>query len=284
MSSIAILGIASEIQHLRDRLTGTTSESTPVGTFWHGKWGRHDVILAQCAIGKINATMTLQRLIDRHVPRIILNCGSSGAISPRLRPGDVVIADRIVPYDAGVFLQEKFVTTGSELANRGHMHWRVFPADPSLVALARRAALQAGMTRVQDGRPSQILVGPIASGDQVIFADRPKRWLSETFGALAVENEGAAVAQVAAAHRIPWLVLRGISDTADSKAAFDYTPLLRYSDQGTGWIAWLCFQIRRLLHLLRHSQTLKNLRRFDAGVRGVNTNTAALLERLLPDL
>jgi len=106
--------------------------------------------------------------------------------------------------------------------------------------------------------------------------------LHETFGALAVENEGAAVAQVATAHGLPWLVVRGISDTADAHAAFDYTHLLRYTDEGTGWRAWLCCQARRLIHLLRYPSTRTNLHRFRAGVRLVNGNVATLLERLLP--
>ncbi len=282
MSVIAILGVADEIEHLRRRLDGLITETTLAGTFWRGRWGQHEVILAQCAIGKVNATMALQWLIDRHAPDVLLNFGSSGAIAPQLRVGDVVIADRVVPYDVGVFLERGFVTTGNELPNCGHAHWRVFPADPRLVHLARKATERAKLVSSDGHRPGRAWVGTIASGDQVVFADDQKRWLHETFGALAVENEGAAVAQVAAAHGLPWLVLRGISDTADAHAAFDYTPLLRYADEGTGWLAWLRYQARRLIHLLRHPETRTNLRRFNAGVRLVNTNLAALLENMLP--
>jgi len=282
MSVIAILGIASEIRFLRQRLDAPSVETTPAGTFWRGRWGQHEVILAQCAIGKVNATMALQWLIDRHAPDVLLNFGSSGAIAPQLRVGDVVIADQVVPYDVGVFLERGFVTTGNELPNRGHAHWRVFPADPRLVHLAQKATERAKLASSDGNRPGRAWVGTIASGDQVIFADEQKRWLHETFGALAVENEGAAVAQVAAAHGLPWLVLRGISDTADAHAAFDYTPLLRYADEGTGWLAWLRYQARRVIHLLRHPQTRTNWRRFNAGVRLVNTNVAALLEHMLP--
>ena len=279
MSAIAILGIASGIEHLRRRLDVASTETTPLGTFWRGRWAEQEVILAQCAVGKINAAMALQWLVDHHAPDVLLNCGSSGAIAPQLRVGDVVIADRVVPYDVGVFLERGFVTTGNELPGRGPTHWRVFPADPRLVYLAQKAAERANLTSPTGQRT---WVGPIASGDQVVFADRPKRWLHQTCGALAVENEGAAVAQVAATHGLPWLVLRGISDTADAHAAFDYTRLLRYADEGCGPLAWLRFQARRLIHLLRHPDTRTRWRRFDAGVRMVNTNVAALLEHLLP--
>jgi len=306
MSIIAILGIASEIEHLRDLLDVATAETTPVGTFWRGRWAGQEVILGRCAVGKINAAMALQWLVDHHSPHVLLNCGSSGAIAPRLRVGDVVIADRVVPHDVGVFLQRGFVITGNELPRRGPTHWRVFPADPRLVRLAREAAEGVDFSRSRElmtdsrvrrlvagpGNPARadwgssrlarVWVGPIASGDQVIFADRPKRWLHQTCGALAVENEGIAVAQVATAHGLPWLVLRGISDTADAEAAFDYTRLLRYADEGCGPLAWLRFQARRPIYLLRHPDTRTRRRRFHAGVQVVNTNVAALLENLLP--
>lgn len=308
MSVIAILGIASEIEHLCGRLDVATPETTPVGTFWRGRWAGQEVILARCAVGKINAAMALQWLVDHHSPDVLLNCGSAGAIAPQLRVGDVVIADRVVPCDVGVFLQQGFVITGNELPGCRSTHWRVFPAEPRLVRLAREAAegmefsrsrglmTDSGVRRsaAGPGDPARadggsrslcrVWVGPIASGDQVVFADWPKRWLYQTCGALAVENEGVAVAQVATAHGLPWLVLRGISDTADAEAAFDYSRLLRYADEGSGPLVWLRFQARRLIYLLRHPDTRSKWRRFDAGVRLVNANMDALLQCLLPSL
>jgi adenosylhomocysteine nucleosidase len=295
------VGIPSELNHLRARLEDPSEETTPVGTLWEGIWAHQHVILAQCAIGKVNATMMLQWLVDHKAPDILLNCGSSGAIDPRLRVGDVVIADSIVPYDAGVFLERRFVTTGNGLPNQKPMHWRVFPAQEALVGLASRAATAAGLrslrspssSAVQAHVPAQpplsggaprVWVGPIASGDQVVFANRPKQWLHETFRALAVENEGAAVAQVALVHGLPWLVLRGISDTADARAAFDFTPFLRYSDDGSGILAWIRVQIRRLAAIFRDRHTLGNWRRFNRGVHSINTNISLLLEHLIPCL
>jgi adenosylhomocysteine nucleosidase len=153
--------------------------------------------------------------------------GSAGAIAPQLHVGDIVIASQIVPYDAGVFLQRGFVTTGNGLPFRPHLHWRAFPGDPRLIGMAKLAASRLpARPEIRNGLGSAWM-GPIASGDQVIFADEPKRWLHRTFGALAVENEGAAVAQVATAYGLPWLAVRGISDTADTEAAFDYTGGLR---------------------------------------------------------
>ena len=282
MSIIAILGIAGEVELLWQRLSVLATETTPAGTFWRGRWGEREVVLAQCGIGKVNAAMAAQRLMDRYAPALLLNCGSSGAIAPKLRVGDVVIADRVLPHDVGVYLARGFVTTGNALPGNRRLYWRTFPADPRLVRLAQEAAEGVSLASPSSGRPARVWVGPIASGDQVIFADGRKRWLHKTFGALAVENEGAAVVQVAMAHGLPWLVLRGISDTADAHVAFDYTRLLRYADEGSGCLSWLRYLGRKLAHLLRHPDTWTNLRRFNAGVRLVNANVAALLERLLP--
>jgi 5'-methylthioadenosine/S-adenosylhomocysteine nucleosidase len=279
---IAVVGIPSETVWLCRRLRGAAMEQDAAGHFWKGQYQAHDLVVVQCAVGKINAAMAVQRLIDHHAPQIILNLGSAGAIAPQLRVGDIVIGSRIVPYDAGVFLERGFVTTGNGLPRRPDLHWRFFSSDPRLLGLAKEAAQNLPDVRASRDPSSNVWMGPVASGDQVVFADETKRWLHRTFGALAVENEGAAVAQVATAHGLPWLPVRGISDTADARTAFDYTPLLRYADEPTGWLGWARFRYRWLAHLMRSRQTRVNQRRFAAGIRRANGNIAAFLNHLLP--
>jgi hypothetical protein len=80
----------------------------------------------------------------------------------------------------------------------------------------------------------QVHCGVIATGDQAVFSRAKKEWLRETFEALAVEMEGAAVAQVAIANSLPWLVVRGISDPANESVELDLGKLAIYADQGPG--------------------------------------------------
>jgi hypothetical protein len=114
---------------------------------------------------------------------------------------------------------------------QGRRGWmRAFQADPYLVQAALSAGENLPWPKRFRKRLPAVQVGTIVTGDQVVFSQEKKEWLHRTFEALAVEMEGAAVAQVAAANGRPWLVVRAISDQADASAGFDFIPLLDYLD------------------------------------------------------
>ncbi len=226
---IALVGIRFELGPLREHVAVAGETLHPWGRLALGRWqpGDTPVALVTTAIGKVGAAMAVQGAIDACRPRLVVNVGSAGALAPDLAVGAVVLADRIVAHDQGAYFDpgaaaaagpDGFVHGGSPLPEGRR---RSFPADPDLLALATQAAQQAGL---------ELHVGPIASGDQVIFQGQRKRWLHQHFGALAVENEGAAVAQAAHCHGLPWLALRGVSDTADGDAAFDFTQMVLYDE------------------------------------------------------
>ena len=131
---------------------------------------------------------------------------------------------------------------------------RAFAADPGLVALARSAAQKL------DG---PVHTGTIVTGNQAIFSTSRKRWLEQTFDALAVEMETAAVAQVASAHRLPWVAVRAISDTASDDLVLDYGRLQFYLDDDRA--AWRQ-RVERWAYLLTHPTTCRRLRRLRRGL------------------
>jgi 5'-methylthioadenosine/S-adenosylhomocysteine nucleosidase len=238
------------------------------------------VVLATTPGGKGGATMAAQGAIDACRPRLLLNCGSAGALAPDLPVGALVLADRVLAHDQGVYFDldvapaaglDGFLHGGSPLpAGRR----RSFPIQPALLAKVAQAAQQVGI----DGG---LRIGPIATGDQVIFQARRKRWLYDNFGALAVENEGAAVAQVAHCHDLPWLVLRGVSDTADGDAAFDFTQLVMY-DEDLEQSPRLLQAALSLRQGARSPALLLRAARFRQGQRQAMTALAVLLETCLP--
>jgi adenosylhomocysteine/aminodeoxyfutalosine nucleosidase len=92
--------------------------------------------------------------------------------------------------------------------------------DDSLRTLAHKVAANKGLTLKE---------GIIATGDQFVADSARKRWIGETFGADALEMEGAAVAVVCDALDVPFFVLRAISDAADMDAGFDFDTFLESS-------------------------------------------------------
>jgi hypothetical protein len=127
-------------------------------------------------------------------------------------------------------------------------------------------------------------VGTIVTGDQVVFSQEKKEWLHRTFEALAVEMEGAAVAQVAAANGRPWLVVRAISDQADASTGFDFTPLLDYLDDPRSRWDRIRGWGRKLWYLLSNPSITPRRLRMRRNVHLAAENAARLVEVIMAEL
>ena len=177
-------------------------------TYYEGRIGQHEVVLVQSGIGKVMSAMSVAILAETFGVDAIINTGSAGAVSEGLAIGDVVIADRLVYHDVDVtaFGYAYGQMAGQEL---------YFLADSDLMA-----KLQAVLA--QEGQESHR--GLIATGDSFIAdPDRVAAIKHHFPEVLAVEMEGAAIAQAAQAAGKPFLVIRAMSDTAqgDANITFD---------------------------------------------------------------
>ena len=177
-------------------------------TYYEGRIGQHEVVLVQSGIGKVLSAMSVAILAETFGVDAIINTGSAGAVSEGLAIGDVVIADRLVYHDVDVtaFGYAYGQMAGQEL---------YFLADSELMA-----KLQAVLA--QEGQASYL--GLIATGDSFIAdPDRVAAIKHHFPEVLAVEMEGAAIAQAAQAAGKPFLVIRAMSDTAqgDANITFD---------------------------------------------------------------
>jgi len=165
-----------------------------------------EVVGVQAGIGKVNAALCTQKMIDLYHPDVILNVGVAGALEADLHVGDLVISRDAVQhdFDTTFFGDAPGFVTGSGLS---------FKADAEWIEKAEAAAEKLALSW---------RTGRIASGDQFIASPEKKAWIAETFQASCTEMEGAAIAQTAAVNDVPFLIIRAISDGADDGAPMAY--------------------------------------------------------------
>lgn len=210
----------TEIQMIRERMDYCRNNSLYGLTFYEGRIGSHDVILAKCGIGKVNAARCAQILIDRSQPDYLINTGVAGGVGPDLKLGDMVLSTDLVQHDFDMTCLGCVI--GCQQLDKDKDKPTRFFADESLLnsfeAAARETAGEIAIHR-----------GPIATGDTFVADRAAKEHIFKTFGALACEMEGGAIAQVAQAAHVPFLVVRAISDLADGSASESYAVFERHA-------------------------------------------------------
>lgn len=168
-------------------------------TFNKGLLQGKETVLATCGVSKVNAALFTQIMIDHYHPDCLLFTGVAGSMDPSMRQMDLVAADKLTFHDVSPH-QLEFCFPNQV--------W--FYTDEELTNLVRLNA------------PGS-MIGPIITGDQFITSKELKKELKERFpDALAVEMEGCAVAQACYVNKVPFAILRCISDLADSEAEESY--------------------------------------------------------------
>ena len=211
LAPIGIIGaMDEELALLKAAANASESETLAGMEFCRGRLGGRDVVIVKSGIGKVNAGVCAQFLISIfHVCRII-NTGVGGAMDPRLNIGDMVISTDAVQHDFDV---SPIGYAKGEVPETG---LAAFPADEQM----RRDAVAAAKEAAAD---SLVLEGRVCSGDQFIASRQQKQNILDTFGGLCCEMEGAAVAQVCWLNRVPFVIIRAISDRADHAEEINYT-------------------------------------------------------------
>lgn len=158
----------------------------------------HQLFFILCGIGKVNAAIHTQYLIDTYQIESIINVGVAGSLSHDLTFGDVVIANDLVQHDMDV------TSFGLPLGQIPRMDTFSFVASEKLVSI----------TQAIESADHKTVVGRIVSGDQFIDNKDRAEFISREFNALACEMEGAAIAHVCHINNVPFLVVRALSDMA----------------------------------------------------------------------
>jgi adenosylhomocysteine nucleosidase len=225
-----ISAIAEETAILRVRLNAEAAETHAGVPFQPGRLEGASVVLVETGIGKVNAALVATVLAERFEARAYLFTGVAGGLDPSLGVGDVVLAERLIQHDYGAIVGGRLepYRPGALPFGARRAPLAFSPPDPLLDEA--RAALQglalpempAEATGAAPRRP-QLRLGTVLTGDQFLACEETRGRLFAEHGALAIEMEGAAVAQVAEAYGRRWLVVRAISDLAGRESARDFT-------------------------------------------------------------
>jgi adenosylhomocysteine nucleosidase len=191
--------------------------------FYRALMGDKQAVIVCSGVGKVNAAVATQILIDRFNVSKVVFTGLAGALVPYLQQGDLVVANYLVQYDVDL---TAFGRRIGDLPSVG----RMIEADPSLIQ-----RITGAYDIVFGGLPDrpQMIVGTIVSGDKFISDKKTIAWLQREFGAVATEMEGAAVAQVCQMNDVPFLVIRTISDSAGEEAPREFNNSLKKLPENT---------------------------------------------------
>lgn len=212
---IGIIGAMNEeVAELKAVMENIQSENVGNLEFFKGKLLGKDVVLVEGGIGKVNAAICATLMINYFKVEKVLFTGVAGGTNPDINIGDIVIGVDQIEHD---FDSTAF---GYELGQIPRMDTYIFKADDELVNLGYNVAVEKfGKEKVRKGR--------IVSGDEFVASVERIEWLRETFNADCTEMEGAAVAHVCHVFKMPFLIIRAISDKANHDAKVDFPEFVK---------------------------------------------------------
>ena len=206
---LGIIGAMEQEVETLLHLMENKQESTHAGSIFHeGSLNGLPVAVVQCGIGKVNAAICAQILCDCCSVTHLMNTGIAGSLCSDLDIGDLVISQDAMhhDFDCSYFGYPRGQVAGMDVVS--------FPADETLIGYAFAAAEKI--------HPGHVKIGRVASGDQFVSDNGLKNSIIEITKALCTEMEGAAIAQTAYRNKIPFVIIRAISDKADNSAQMDY--------------------------------------------------------------
>ncbi len=210
MSKIGIIGAMElEVEELKSKMSVSRIVEKASMKFFEGTLNGTGVVVVQCGIGKVNAGICVQILVDCFAVTHIINTGVAGSLNPALDIGDILISTEAVYHDMDV------TPLGYEVGQVPGIDVKYFPADTAMVNTAKTSCEKVNTD-------IHVMTGRIASGDQFISSREAKNKIIADVAGCCAEMEGAAIAHAAYLNHIPFVVVRAISDKADDSAQMDY--------------------------------------------------------------
>ena len=207
---IGIIGaMDEEVAQIVEVMEVVREETKAQMTFKQGKLNGKDVVVVRSGIGKVNAAVCTQILVDDFNADCVINTGIAGSLKAEIDIADIVISKDVLHHDMDA------TGFGYALGQIPRMDTLSFEADEKLIKLAEQSCKKV-VPEIG------VHVGRVVSGDQFISDKDVKNRISENFDGFCTEMEGAAIAQAAYLNKVPFLILRAISDKADDSATMDY--------------------------------------------------------------
>lgn len=209
-----IVAEVEEMEALKEIMENINSLHIYNLNIYTGKINNRNFLLVRGGVGKVNSARVAQIITDKFDLNFIINVGSAGGLSEDLHIGDIVLGETLVQHDFDVtaFGREKgFIPeTG-----------KFFESDKNLLEKFKNIKINN----------QKIVVGTIASGDMFLTDSDLKEKIKQNFNATCVEMEGAAVAQVCTLNKVPFIVIRSISDIPNGKNEIDFNEYLKLASK-----------------------------------------------------
>ncbi|MDO4797139.1 MAG: 5'-methylthioadenosine/adenosylhomocysteine nucleosidase [Coriobacteriales bacterium] len=210
---VGIIGAMDiEVTQLCEALEGVQEEHCLGMTFYTGTLDGVDVVAVQCGVGKVNAALCAGVLVTIFDVTHVINTGVAGALDARIDIGDIVVSTDAVQHDM-------------DCTPLGYAAGRIPLMDNSVFCADEDLSLEAVYAVRKVAPTVSVYQGRIASGDQFVASAEQKERIVSQFGAMCGEMEGAAIAHACHLAKVPFVIIRSISDKADGAATMDYPTL-----------------------------------------------------------
>ena len=212
-----ICAMEEEISSIILNMQNETYETISSKKYTLGIFMEKKCVVCLSGIGKVNSAIACQTMILKYSPNIIINTGVAGAISEKIKVGDRVIGENVIQHD--------FDISAFENRKKGEIpcvNSYKISCDKNLIEKAKLSCKKANL---------QSHMGSILTGDQFINNKEQTKNLKNTFGGLACEMEGASIGQVCYINKVPFIVVRSISDNSGNSSQNDFKNNLQKSCQ-----------------------------------------------------
>lgn len=207
-----IAAMSEEIASIKKLMADVRVKNIYELEFTLGTIHSKNVVLVKCGVGKVNAARTTQILIDNFDLEYVINVGTAGGLNEKIEIGDVVIAEKLVQHDFDI-------TAGGH--EKGYISdtGTYFYSDEELVNKSKKIIENMN-------EDFKAITGLIATGDIFVQDISVKDRIKQEFDADCTEMEGAAIAQVCYLDKIPFIVIRSISDKPNGNNSVDFEKFL----------------------------------------------------------
>jgi adenosylhomocysteine nucleosidase len=227
---IGIIGaMEQEVSILKQAIENCQEVNKAGCTFFSGQLNGVEVVLLQSGIGKVAAAVGTTVLLSEYQPDVVINTGSAGGFDSSLNLGDVVISTEVRHHDADV------TAFGYEMGQMAQQP-AAFIADAKLMDVAEQALAQ-----MED---KHAVRGLICTGDAFVCTAERQEFIRKHFPTvIAVEMEASAIAQTCHQFKVPFVVVRAISDVADKESPMSFEEFLPLAAQSSSEMVFKMVEI-----------------------------------------
>ncbi len=190
---------------------------------YKGVCAQHDVYICLAGVGKVNAAANTQRLIDIFKVDLVINSGVAGCTSNKIGVCDIVISEKLTYHDFRPI----------DILDRYSPYSSVFKADEKLITLAENACKKIS----EADSKFRYAKGMIVTGDMFVSDSSIVSALINEFDSLCTEMEGAAVAHVCVLNKVPFVVIRAMSDNADEQADMSFDEMAAIAAERASFVS-----------------------------------------------